>query len=192
MAQRKILLVRHGQYEVEANVQDDLGGSLTDLGRRQAELTAQRFSTLAVEGIYHSGLRRAHETAEIIAGRLPGVELRESALLRECVPCIPVGFEAIFTHLTPEQIDMNAQQARAAYDAHFTPAVDGDRHDLLVCHGNIMRYFMLRALMAPVELWANAGTYNCGISEVWVNDHGRTSLVSHNDSGHLPAELRTF
>jgi serine/threonine-protein phosphatase PGAM5 len=192
MTQRKIYMIRHGQYVVDAVAPDDLGGGLTDLGRRQAELVAQRFSAMPVDVIFHSGLRRAHETAEIVASRLPGIELRESALLRECIPCIPLGLEGIFTHLSPEQLDQNAQQARAAYDTHFTPSADIDCHDLLICHGNIIRYFMLRALMAPVELWANAMTYNCGVSEVWMNDHGRASLVSHNDCGHLPTDLRTF
>jgi broad specificity phosphatase PhoE len=98
----------------------------------------------------------------------------------------------VFSALSPEQVRQNAQQAREAYDTHFTPAADADRHDLLVCHGNIIRYFMLRALGAPVELWANAETYNCGIGEVWVKAGGRTTLVSHNDCGHLPQELRTI
>ena len=185
-------MIRHGQYAVDAVVDDGLGGGLTELGIRQAERTAQRFSSVPVDVIVHSGLRRARETAEIIAGRLPGVELCESALLRECIPCIPVGYESVFAALSPEQLERNAQQVRAAFDTHFTSSPDADRHDLLVCHGNIIRYFMLRVLGAPVELWANADTYNCGVGEVWVKADGRTILISHNDCGHLPTELRTF
>ena len=192
MLLRKIYLVRHGQYAAEATANDGLGGSLTDLGRRQAELTAERFSAMPIDIIFHSGLRRARETAEIIASRLPGVNVCESALLRECIPCIPLGYEAAFASLTREQVQRDAQQAREAYEAHFTPAPDADRHDLLVCHGNIILYFMLRALGAPVGLWVNAGTYHCGVGEVWVRADGRTSLVTHNDCGHLPPELRTF
>ena len=192
MGERRIYLVRHGQYAVDAAPEDGLGGSLTDLGRQQAERTGERFSRMRVDVIIHSGLRRARETAEIIASQLPGVVVSESALLRECIPCIPIGYESAFASLSPEQLAREAQQARAAYEAHFTPSPGAERHDLLVCHGNLIRYFMLRVLQAPVALWANAETYTCGVGEVWVRADGRATLVSHNESDHLPPEWRMF
>jgi len=70
----KIYLARHGQ-DVD-NVNGVLNGHrdkvLTDLGREQAVMTAQFIADagLALDAIYASPLRRAHETAEIIAKEL--------------------------------------------------------------------------------------------------------------------------
>ncbi|MCL5996945.1 MAG: histidine phosphatase family protein [Chloroflexi bacterium] len=190
MPERTVYLVRHGQYDVASHPEDGLGGSLSELGRRQAELTAQRLSQLPVTSIWHSGLRRARETAEIIATRFPDVMVRSSDLLRECVPCIPVGYEAYFAHHPPQAIQQEAQQAEAALDEFFQPTTDPHRHEIIVCHGNIIRYFMLQALQAPIQLWANTDMFNCGIDEIQVQADGRVRLISHNDTGHLPYNLR--
>ena len=61
--------IRHG--ETEWNVESRLCGrtdvSLSDAGREQARKVAQRLKPLSVEAIYSSPLRRALETAKIIA-----------------------------------------------------------------------------------------------------------------------------
>jgi broad specificity phosphatase PhoE len=192
MAERTIYLVRHGQYSADKPSVDELGNGLSELGRQQAALTGQRLSALPITSITHSGLRRAQETAEIIAEWFPRLRVQSSALLRECTPCVPVGYEEKFAKYSPDMIARDTQQAQAALDAFFRPAVEGNHHDVLVCHGNIIRYFVLRALRAPVELWANTDVYNCGISEISVKPDGSVLLISHNDTGHLPYELRTF
>lgn len=67
-----IFIVRHGQCE--ANKAGLLNGQwdteLTDLGRRQALKTAKKIRALNIEVIYSSPLKRAHETARIIAKEL--------------------------------------------------------------------------------------------------------------------------
>lgn len=37
-----------------------------------------------------------------------------------------------------------------------------DTYDLVVCHGNVIRYFTLRALQLPPGRWLKLATYNCG------------------------------
>jgi serine/threonine-protein phosphatase PGAM5 len=192
MPQRRLYLVRHGQYDLSAMPQDNLGGGLTPMGIQQAELTATRFGVLPIDAVIHSGLRRAHETAAIIVVKFPGLVLRSSELLRECTPGIPVGYAESFSHLTHEAIERELQQAEAAFDEFFVPAIGSDRHEIIVCHGNIIRYFILRVLRAPTELWANPALHHCGISELWVEADGQVRLVSHNDTGHLPYTLRTL
>jgi probable phosphoglycerate mutase len=66
----RLLLVRHGQSEwnAESRWQGQADPPLTDLGRRQA-LEASR-AVGAVDGVWASDLRRATETAMIVADRI--------------------------------------------------------------------------------------------------------------------------
>ncbi len=91
----------HGQYDLKSTAH-----GLTDLGREQAAITAQRVAALAADGaaiddhygrrpvrlvrLVHSGVARAAETAAIIAKALPPhVALEVDTLLAEGYPCIP-------------------------------------------------------------------------------------------------------
>ena len=81
----RLLFVRHGQSA--ANISGVFAGHrdypLTDLGRKQAELTAEYIAAqYSVDAVYASDLSRARETGEIAAARL-GVELKVHPGLRE-------------------------------------------------------------------------------------------------------------
>lgn len=69
---RKIFLVRHGQDT--DNVAGVLGGrrdtELTDLGREQSKQVALKLRDKNIQIIYASSLRRAYETACIVAAEL--------------------------------------------------------------------------------------------------------------------------
>jgi len=197
MPVRVIYLVRHGQYEPYPENGDSLGGSLTLLGREQAEHTAQALaSTIAVSTIYASTLRRAAETATVIARQFSGLEVQTARDLWEIVPCIPPReadyFALHFPNLTPAAIARDRYLADQAFDRLFCPANGSDQHDLIVCHGNLIRYFACRVLKVAVEIWANMETNNCGITRCVIESDGRMMLVSLNDIGHLSPELRTF
>lgn len=68
----KIFLIRHGQDK--DNAQNILNGrrdeSLTELGRSQAQKTAEKLRAYPISVIYSSPLKRAFETAQIIAKEL--------------------------------------------------------------------------------------------------------------------------
>ncbi|MBA3470067.1 MAG: histidine phosphatase family protein [Herpetosiphonaceae bacterium] len=192
MAQRILYLVRHGQYDSQTRTADKLGGRLTELGRTQARLTAERLRNLPIATIHHSTLRRASETANIIATAVDAVPLRPARVLWECLPCIPPHLTQQFAHLSEAVIERDALQAERAFERYFKAAAQVTRHEIIVCHGNIIRYLVCRALQVPIESWANTDIHNCGISEVAIESDGRMMLISHNDTGHLPYDLRTF
>ena len=81
----RLLLVRHGRSEMNAQhrIQGWLDSPLDALGRSQAEAVAQRLRLEAPEALYTSTLRRARETAEIIAAALDDVPLVDDDRLRE-------------------------------------------------------------------------------------------------------------
>jgi broad specificity phosphatase PhoE len=65
----QLYLIRHGQTEwnCEKRCQGFTDSELNAAGRRQAEALANRFSGMKVEAIFASTLKRASETARIIA-----------------------------------------------------------------------------------------------------------------------------
>jgi len=199
VGERILYLVRHGQCELEppGRHADLHVRRLTALGRMQARLVARRLSALPISVIHHSTFLRAIETAQIIATQFPGIALRPSSLLCECTPSVPPAFADLFVAVPPGEIERDGLQAQKAFQKYFKPAGKSakntaSRHEVIVCHGNIVRYFMCRALQVDVNAWLNTDVHNCGITEVIVKADGRLMLMSHNDTGHLPYDMRTF
>lgn len=182
MATRTVLLVRHGAYS---------GESLTAIGRRQAKLTAARLSELNVTGIHSSTMTRAIETCETIAHRFPRLPTRRAHLLRECIPSVPHRFSKLARKLPRAAIMKNRNQADRAFRRFFRRARGEDCCDVIVCHGNLIRYLVSRVLGLGAHSWGSMGTHNCGISEIRITPRGETLLVSYNDVGHIPRRLRT-
>lgn len=214
MATRHLYLVRHGQREPGVG-NDDLGPSLTVLGWKQAHQAARRLAALKIDVIHTSSLRRAMETAQILAVEQSNIPIRPSRLLWECLPAMPdFALQWFRAHPNPgtarmpegmrpwravwpemenvEQLQTDFEQARQAWEKYFIPAKGKDRHDIIVSHGNLIRYFVMRALQAPPESWVNTDIYNCSICEITIEANGHPMLISHNDSGHLHTDQLTF
>lgn len=214
MSTRYLYLVRHGQREPEAS-SDPLGSKLTELGWRQAHQAARRLASLKLDVIHTSSLNRTMETAQILAVEHPGIPIRPSRMLWECVPAMPeIVLKWFKAHPDPgsvtlplqmqpwrpiwsilddaQHLETDMEQARQAWDKYFIPARGKERHDILVCHGNLIRYFITRALQTLPEAWINMDIHNCSISQVVIEGDGRPMLISFNDTGHLHADQLTF
>jgi broad specificity phosphatase PhoE len=215
MAIRYIYLVRHGQREPGLG-NDERGPSLTVLGWKQAHQTAHRLASLEVDVIHTSSLRRTMETAQILAVEQAGeIPIRPSNMLWECVPAMPdfalqwfrahpgagsarmpegmQPWRAVWSEMDDvEQLQGDFEHACQAWDKYFIPAKGKDRRDIIVAHGNLIRYFVMRALQCPPENWINMDIYNCSICQINIEANGRPILVSHNDVGHLHADQLTL
>lgn len=192
MAKRMIYLVRHGQYDLSRR--DD--GELTPAGLQQARLTGEMLSEIPFAGLYCSPVRRAAQTAEIIAEILPEIPTFQDEDLRECIPSIPPRYATFFAERFPdlndEKIEGCAERLYNAFERYFRPAEgDEDINDLVVCHGNVMRFLVARTLDVNHHAWSNMLVNNCGVSRIMIDIDGTQFLISHNDIGHLPPELRT-
>ncbi len=186
---RTVWLLRHGQESPDRP--RPLGGHLTELGRQQAVLAAQRIADLPVQRIVASTLHRAAETAQIVAARFPAVEIEYTEDLWECTPAIPPHLAAYLPALPSETIAANQARLDRAYQRYFvedeTPGMT-----LLVCHGNVIRYLLCRALDLPGEEFARFDIFNCGLCRVdWKTVLGR-QVTGVNDAGHLPLEMQTY
>jgi serine/threonine-protein phosphatase PGAM5 len=199
MATRTLYLVRHGAYHhVEIDSSDgyrlmtqahEYDGGLTDDGRRQAAYTAHRVCHLDITTIHSSSLPRALETARIIAAELPAIPFRTTRILWETIPCVPPRLADHVADFHPDDLALGPAHAARAFERYFKCTRGTDKHDLIVCHGNLIRYFVCWALGVEVDAWIKMHPRYCGISEVIIKSNGRLNLMSYNDTGHLPPHL---
>lgn len=201
-----IYLIRHGQYfQREKHITDgppvgpeadqitiEQDGGLTAVGVEQAELLAARFEALSINVIHSSSLPRALETAQIIARGFPAASFTEHRDLWECVPHVPAKLASQAASLPTELLSHEKALADSAFQKYFQVNGENDVSEVLVCHGNIIRYFICRALGITADAWVDMETCNCSISSVSIAPDGERKLVSLNDTGHLPNELITY
>jgi probable phosphoglycerate mutase len=193
MMSRFLYLVRHGeQQDAEHGLPD---GPLSSRGKRQAKAVARRLAKVPFDAAWHSPLQRAAETARIVTRDLPGVTAEPSALLMDCVPSgpspeLPHAFEPFFGSVTPEEIEAGqAQMADAA--AEWLAPVRQERHELLITHNFVIAWFVREVFDAPDWRWMGVNQANCGLTIIRVRSAKPAVLVTHNDLGHLPPELRS-
>lgn len=179
MGTRTLLFLRHGQYDAEN------GGVLTPLGREQARLTAKYLEAFRFDAVWSSTLPRAKETADIVARQVGGIRVKHTGILREGLYTKVEGYDV-------PAAERRADRARA--DAAYAKIVRtsrSERTELVVCHGNLIRYIMCRALHTPILKWLRMTTSHCGLSRVLVRDTGAVRVMSYNETSHLPIKLVT-
>ncbi|MET1044361.1 MAG: histidine phosphatase family protein [Microbacteriaceae bacterium] len=188
-----LYLVRHGeQLDAEHGLPD---GPLSGRGIRQAEAIAERLGGVPFTAAWTSPLQRAQETARIMTERMPAIEPEPTALLMDCIPAgptpdMPHAFEPFFGSITAEEIAAGEAQMADAVAEWMRPSRD-DRHELLITHNFVISWFVREAFGAPAWRWMGLNQANCGLTIIRVRSAKPPVLVTHNDLGHLPAELRT-
>lgn len=180
MTRRVLYLVRHGQYETELGN----AGSLTALGVLQARRTGQWLAKLNLQfdKAYVSTLPRARETAACI-GESTGTAFTESPLLCE-------GFPTRVEGHTTGPVTRDRARFEQAFRRFFSPEPEPS-FELLVCHGNIIRFFVCRALHVPVKNWIMLGTNHAAVTRIVVKSDGTSGVASFNETTHLPQRLLT-
>ncbi|MBV1862523.1 MAG: histidine phosphatase family protein, partial [Nannocystaceae bacterium] len=178
--------LRHGQYVMEA--EDPNYGKLTTMGRRQARrlgrMFAGRSSGRPIDAIHHSDWTRAQQTAALLGAALPEVPLHESALLREGDPGVQGRRRTKAQTTTRDRMD-------EAFAQFVRPCRGRDQRSLVVCHGNLIRYFVMRALDVPTGGWLRLVVAHCSITTfVVLPTDLRVRCV--NELGHLPEQQRTL
>jgi serine/threonine-protein phosphatase PGAM5 len=200
MGKRNIYLVRHGQYLQQdpdpkrIKTTDDMifqsDGGLTPLGIEQSEQTAKRLKSIPVTAVYSSSLPRATQTAVVIGKEFPGITVQKSRNLWECIPCLPPEMDIKLTPAQREDFQNRVQVSDKAYKQYFRCARSPEKHEVIVCHGNLIRYFVIRVLNVEEKIWMYLGNHNCGITHIIVSDKAK-GVISLNDTGHLAGELLT-
>lgn len=187
---RYVILIRHGDYNyVEGD--DRVVNGLNAMGHAQARYAGERLKGMPVKmtRLYCSDFTRARETADDI-GAILGIPAVRDTLLRECTPTNDRA--DIMKGEKPEDVAACEAQLDAAWKAHMIPAVTADEHDVLVCHGNVIRWWIARTLGMDMKKWISMDIGNGSLTVVAVRSDGTPRLVSYSDVGHLPVDAQTW
>ncbi|VDM74005.1 unnamed protein product [Strongylus vulgaris] len=141
-----------------------------------------------------STLTRARETAEIILQQMPSLKSSCCSLIEEGPPYPPV---PAVDHWKPQHAEFFAEGLRieSAFRRHIhraPPSQKEDSYEIFVCHANVIRYFVCRALQFPPEGWLRMSLGNCSITWLVIRPSGRVILRSLGDIGHLPPSKVSF
>jgi len=120
---------------------------------------------------------------------------REQALLMDCVPSpptpdMPAAFEGFFGGVSEEELAAGEAQMADAVAEWFARSPE-DRHELLITHNFVIAWFIREALGAESWRWIGLNQANAGLTIIRIRSAKPPVLISHNDVGHLPRELRT-
>jgi len=196
-----LILVRHGESEWNAQrrYQGQADVPLSGLGKRQAELVAERLAGQKIDAVYASDLIRAWETASAIAEK-SGLDVLPEPRLRE----LKFG---VLEGLTFEEAQAKYPQMIAAWLEDFNQPPEGAetidlfnarivslledleaKHDeqvvLLVGHGGSLSEILRVALGLSREKRWYLEMENASLSEVLIAE-GYISLKRLNDTCHL-------
>jgi len=200
-ARRNIILVRHGQYNQDGLDIDD-GHTLTSLGQEQAAFVGKKLDTMGVKfsSITSSGMIRAKQTAcTLLKNMKTQCHLKldvNDPILNEGCPCVP---EPPYRRLDvwnpcPREVMTDGSRIETAFRKYFyraDPSQEEDSWEIIVCHGNVIRYFSCRALQFPPEGWLRIAIDHCSITRLTILPTGEVTLRSLGDSGHIPYEKTT-
>lgn len=189
MAARNIVLVRHGHYAPDPKADPKLGPGLSPLGVAQARLAGARLAGMPIsfDALYVSPLQRARDTAASISVDFPGRRFEVLDDLEECTP--PTRRTEITRDDKPEDLARCKAQLDRLFERYFKPATGSEQTDLMVCHGNVIRYLITRALGVDTSAWLEMSVRHASISVVRIEADGRFKLISAGDSGYLPANM---
>ncbi|XP_075048749.1 serine/threonine-protein phosphatase PGAM5, mitochondrial-like isoform X3 [Mixophyes fleayi] len=65
---------------------------------------------------------------------------------------------------------------------------DEDSYEILVCHDNVIRYIVCRALQVAPDAWLRMSLHHGSITELLIHHNGNVSLRSLGDAGYMPVK----
>lgn len=194
-ATRNILLIRHGQYNTAG--EKDVDHTLTKNGIEQATSTGKHLkkTDLPFSKLIVSTMTRAQETANLVEAQLTNLPFTRSAthLLREGAPFPPE--PPIHTWRPDDKFLDEGVRIEEAFKTFFHRAdvhQTEDSYEIVVCHANVIRYIVCRALQMPPEAWLRMSLQHASITWLSIRPSGRVTLRSLGDGGHIPLPLKTF
>jgi serine/threonine-protein phosphatase PGAM5 len=186
-----VFLVRHGAYNRDDAADEVSANPLSPLGHEQAKLVGARLTAMPVRfrSLVTSDFLRARQTADEVGAALHMTPVVDS-LIHECTPTLE--HPEYTTYHSPEDVARCTETLDAVWRRYVAPTPEADTWDVLVCHGNVIRWLTLRALGADVAHWHWPDTANASLTVIAVRPDGTCRLVTYNDTGHLPVGMQTW
>jgi serine/threonine-protein phosphatase PGAM5 len=190
---RTIYLIRHGDYAPQDDNIPDSENVLTPLGIAQARLVSTRLKSMNINfnSLISSTMTRAKQTAEVIYQDFPELKFEQSDLIRECTP--PTWREDVMADTKADEAEECVNNLEQAFQKYFILSPDDkDQNDIIVCHGNVIRYFVTKVLKVDTMSWLQMSISNCSLTIIRVLPDGNMKLDAFSDYGHIPENMRTF
>ncbi|KAK1363832.1 Phosphoglycerate mutase-like protein 4 [Heracleum sosnowskyi] len=198
----EIIVIRHGEtlWNADGRIQGHLDVDLNEVGRQQAEIVAARLSKEPkISAVYSSDLKRAHETAEIIARNCGGLEVIKDRDLRErhlgalqgvvyheIVTINPEAHKAFVSKSLDQEIPGGGESLNQLY-LRATSCLQkiGDKHRgqrvVIVTHGGL-----IRALHRRATTHDRVGkVLNTSVNVFHLSDGGKWTIKTWGDVSHL-------
>jgi alpha-ribazole phosphatase len=193
----RLYLIRHGEIEPAAagKLIGHTDVALSERGVEQARLLAEKLSSLRLDAVYSSDLRRASRTAEIIAehnqaSTQPSADWREidmgawegrtlSALNDEAPEQVALLFDdpASFVYPGGESFADFTRRIKTALDQLLLTHPHGEI--ALVAHGGVCRAIIGGVLGMPMRNWLRlAQDYGCLNVITWYELHPMLELLN--------------
>lgn len=173
-----IYLVRHGQY-----LPSEEGGVLTALGKKQAQRVARYLRQFSVASIRSSTSSRAVETAEIIARFIGLTYGGGDPSWNEVIPTAAPGI-----HVSLEKRREGRQATEKLFQERLLCSAR-TRHDVIVCHGNLIRALSCRVLNAPTKAWLKMETFHCSTTILVVEPKNGITIASYGEKAYLSPKM---
>ncbi|CAF3389297.1 unnamed protein product [Rotaria socialis] len=192
---RHIYLIRHGQYQTKTKVEDQK--QLTELGNEQADWAglALAESKIPFTRFIQSGLIRAVQTASIINKHIKFNRIEQDIDLNEGFPFLPEPAGRFADSVATGRIELETERMERAFRRYIHRPLTSqteDSHELIVCHANVIRYFVCRALQIPADAWLRFNLFHCSITHLVFTSDGRVICYGIGDVGHVPQERRSL
>ncbi|KAF3820557.1 hypothetical protein GH733_005102 [Mirounga leonina] len=151
----------------------------------------------ASPGPWAAGLRTAEGPGQLllkgqhrVIASPTGVCKVSTDLLREGAPIEP---DPPVSHWKPEAVQYYEDGARieAAFRNYIHRAdakQQEDSYEIFICHANVIRYIVCRALQFPPEGWLRLSLNNGSITHLVVRPDGRVALRTLGDTGFMPPD----
>ncbi len=195
---RTLYLVRHGAYDIDDPRDESVGRGLVPIGVAQARLAGDRLRGLpfTFDAILASPFTRARETAEGIAAQLRGADASALQIaiepdLAECTP--PTRRADIMAQEKAEDLAACSAQLERLAGRLLAPlsAGEGDRRELVVAHGNVIRWLATRALAVDPAAWLGMSIGHASLTVLAIDGQGQVRVLAVGDVGHLSPGMQT-
>lgn len=203
----KVYLVRHGETDgnLEQRFQGTMDYPLNEHGRRQGELLGYALKDCHFDIIYTSPLKRAYETAQLIAQHHPGLpviprqgleEIHAGAIEGEKLADLPIKYPEVYRQMTEDLVHLSypgGESTRQVYDRVVAAIQDivaenKDKHIVVVSHGFAIQTYLHYASGRPFEEMERNIVTNTSITKFVYGDDLAPRLQYADKHSHLSAE----
>jgi serine/threonine-protein phosphatase PGAM5 len=135
-------------------------------------------------------MTRARETAAVMHETLTDLPMRQTPLLSECTP--PTSNAKVAKESDPKEAAECARRLDEAFNQFFVAAAGAPRSDVVVCHGNVIRYFVMKALGVDTKALLGMSVAHASLTVIRVQADGSMTVLAVGDVGHLPPNMQSW